>query len=60
MENRQQHRLRLPNLPGDGLLLWHIDDSKPTNTDENHYKVGLLQADGLRNLENACQPWRQG
>ena len=39
------------HLPGDGLLLWHIDDSKPTNTDENHYKVGLVQADGLRNLE---------
>jgi immune inhibitor A len=50
LENRQLTGYD-SRLPGDGLLLWHIDDSKPTNTDENHYKVGLLQADGLRNLE---------
>ena len=50
LENRQRTGYD-SDLPGDGLLLWHIDDSKPTNTDENHYKVGLVQADGLRNLE---------
>ena len=50
LENRQRTGYDA-QLPGDGLLLWHIDESKPTNTDENHYKVGLLQADGLRNLE---------
>jgi immune inhibitor A len=33
------------------LLVWHIDDAQPGNTDENHYKVGLLQADGDRDLE---------
>lgn len=38
-------------LPGDGLLLWHIDEAQPGNTDETHYKVGLLQADGNRDLE---------
>jgi immune inhibitor A len=38
-------------LPGNGLLLWHVDESQPGNTDENHYKVGLLQADGNRDLE---------
>jgi immune inhibitor A len=38
-------------LPGAGLLVWHIDDDQPTNADENHYKVGLLQADGQRDLE---------
>ena len=45
------HRLRLRDLPGDGLLIWHIDESQPDNTDENHYKVGLVQADGNRDLE---------
>jgi immune inhibitor A len=50
LENRQKTGYD-SHLPGDGLLLWHIDDSKPTNTDENHYKVGLVQADGLRNME---------
>jgi immune inhibitor A len=50
LENRQRTGYD-SHLPGDGLLLWHIDDSKPTNTDENHYKVGLVQADGLRNME---------
>ncbi|MBL8926773.1 MAG: M6 family metalloprotease domain-containing protein [Pseudonocardia sp.] len=38
-------------LPGSGLLLWHIDENQPGNTDENHYKVALLQADGKRDLE---------
>ncbi|MEO7131385.1 MAG: M6 family metalloprotease domain-containing protein [Dermatophilaceae bacterium] len=38
-------------LPGNGLLIWHIDESQPGNSDENHYKVGLLQADGNRDLE---------
>lgn len=46
-------------LPGDGLLIWHIDDNKPGNTDEwwpgsgntSHYKVALVQADNLWELE---------
>jgi immune inhibitor A len=38
-------------LPGSGLLLWHIDEAQAGNTDENRYKVGLLQADGNRDLE---------
>ncbi|GAA2750437.1 MULTISPECIES: M6 family metalloprotease domain-containing protein [Kitasatospora] len=41
------------SLPGPGLLVWHIDEAKPGNTDENHYKVGLLQADNKRDLETA-------
>lgn len=53
LENRQRTGFDA-QLPGGGLLLWHIDESKPTNTDENHYKVGLLQADGLRQLETAA------
>ncbi|MFG2820180.1 M6 family metalloprotease domain-containing protein [Kitasatospora sp. NPDC048365] len=52
VENRQQTGYD-QSLPGSGLLIWHIDDAKPTNSDENHYKVGLLQADARRDLELA-------
>ena len=52
VENRQQTGYDA-SLPGGGLLIWHIDEAKPTNTDENHYKVALVQADNLRQLELA-------
>jgi immune inhibitor A len=49
VENRQRTGFdRL--LPGDGLLIWHIDDSVSSNTDERHPKVALMQADGLNQL----------
>jgi immune inhibitor A len=38
-------------LAGSGLLLWHVDERQRDNTDESHYMVGLVQADGLRQLE---------
>ncbi|KAJ5896936.1 uncharacterized protein N7473_006335 [Penicillium subrubescens] len=38
------------SLPGFGLLVWHIDDSRDDNHDERHYKVGLMQADSLNQL----------
>jgi len=50
-------------LPGEGLLIWHIDESRRNNTDETHYLVALEQADGLFDLENdvnrgdANDPW---
>jgi immune inhibitor A len=50
LENRQRTAFDA-NLPGDGLLLWHIDENQPGNTDETHYEVGLLQSDGKRDLE---------
>src|SRR5215831_17531934 len=50
LENRQRTGYDA-NLPGDGLLIWHIDEAQPGNTDENHYKVALMQADGKRDLE---------
>ncbi len=50
LENRQRTGYDA-QLPGDGLLVWHIDESQPGNTDENHYKVALMQADGLRQME---------
>jgi immune inhibitor A len=51
LENRQQAGFD-SELPGSGLLIWHVDESKETNEDENHYLVALMQADGSRDLEN--------
>jgi immune inhibitor A len=50
LENRQRVGFDA-GLPGDGLLIWHIDEAQPGNTDENHYKVGLVQADNKRDME---------
>jgi immune inhibitor A len=38
------------NIPGEGLLIEHIDETKTGNTDENRYLVDVEQADGLRQL----------
>jgi immune inhibitor A len=38
-------------LPGGGLLVWHIDERQSGNTNPLSYKVGLVQADGKRDLE---------
>lgn len=32
-------------LPGEGLLIWHIDDNQPNNNNESHKKVDLEEAD---------------
>jgi immune inhibitor A len=50
LENRQKTGFDV-SLPGAGLLVWHIDEGQPGNTDENHYKVALVQADNHRDLE---------
>lgn len=60
VENRQRVNYDA-GLPGSGLLIWHIDASRPGNTAEcypggpscvvTHYKVGLVQADNQFNLE---------
>ncbi|HEX8498432.1 MAG TPA: M6 family metalloprotease domain-containing protein [Actinomycetales bacterium] len=50
IENRQRTGYDA-ELPGDGLLVWHVDDAQTTNSDENHPLVALLQADGSRDLE---------
>lgn len=58
VENRQRTGYD-SYIPGDGLLIWHIDDAQsgntsewyPGNTGSGHYKVALEQADGLWNLE---------
>ncbi len=40
------------NLPGEGLLITHIDDNQSNNTDENHYLVDVEQCDGQRHLNS--------
>jgi immune inhibitor A len=50
LENRQQTGFDV-SLPAGGLLIWHIDESQATNTDEHHYKAALMQADGKRDME---------
>jgi immune inhibitor A len=49
VENRQRKQYDR-GLPGDGLLVYHVDDAIETNTDERHPKVALLQADGRGDL----------
>ena len=49
VSNRQQ-TLFDTNLPGEGLIIEHVDDAKNNNTDENHYLVDIEQADGKRDL----------
>jgi immune inhibitor A len=50
VENRQRSGYD-QSLAGEGLLIWHVDETQSTNSDENHYKVALMQADGARDME---------
>ncbi|UCE66843.1 MAG: M6 family metalloprotease domain-containing protein [Candidatus Zixiibacteriota bacterium] len=50
------------SLPGEGLLIYHVDETVPNNSNQNHYKVAVEQADGEFHLENnsgsdAGDPW---
>lgn len=51
LENRRRTGLDA-HLPGEGLLLYHVDEHVPNNRNPNHFKVALEQADGLYQLEN--------
>ncbi|MBX7256995.1 MAG: M6 family metalloprotease domain-containing protein [Candidatus Hydrogenedentes bacterium] len=50
IENRQQSGFDA-GLPGNGLLIWHVDDRMTDNTDESHKWVDLEEADGLNGLD---------
>lgn len=58
VENRQKTGFD-SYLPGEGLLIWHVDESAGSNSEEwcpedpptPHYRVALEQADGLYGLE---------
>ncbi len=62
VENRHQSGFD-KSLPGNGLLILHIDDSRSDNDDQNHPLVGIIQADGetgflLNNLGEAKDLWK--
>jgi M6 family metalloprotease-like protein len=58
VENRQRTRFD-QYLPGEGLLIWHVDESAGSNSEEwcpgdsaiPHFRVALEQADGWYGLE---------
>ena len=50
IENRQKKKFD-KFIPGNGLLIWHVDDAMEDNENELHYKVSLMQADGKKDLE---------
>jgi immune inhibitor A len=39
------------SLPGEGLLVMHVDESRSNNNDQSHYLVGIQQCDRRRDLE---------
>ncbi len=52
IENRQPEGFD-ESLPGtkQGILIWHIDESRPDNTDENHLLVDLEEASEKQDLQ---------
>jgi immune inhibitor A len=68
-ENRQQTGYDSA-LPGEGLLIWHIDDGVETDNDNEwyppdhtsggHYLVALEQADGLWQIEKSASQGNTG
>ena len=62
IENREK-RDNDPGIPGEGLMIYHIDESQWGNSDENHFLVAVEQADGLFQLESGSNqgdgqdPW---
>lgn len=53
VENRQR-TLFDSQLPGDGLLIYHVDEAIGSNANEDHPKVKLMEADGLGHLHNGA------
>lgn len=49
LSNRNQRGFD-QHLPGEGMIIEHIDDNKGNNTDDNHYLVDIEQGDGLTEL----------
>lgn len=55
LENRQQKGFD-QNLPGSGLLIWHVDENKcvhyAPNSDPKHFFLTLVQSDGKNELQS--------
>jgi len=41
-------------LPGEGVLIYHVDESIDDNDNEHHPKIKLMEADGRNQLEEAA------
>jgi immune inhibitor A len=50
VENRRRQLFDY-SMPGEGLLIIHVDETVQDNRNENHYKVIVEQADGQLDLE---------
>jgi len=60
IENRQKAGYDAA-LPGEGLLIWHVDESQPNNANVSHKLVDLEEADGIQNMDCAsCNNYNQG
>jgi immune inhibitor A len=53
LENRQR-TLYDRKLPGEGLLVYHVDEAIDSNDDETHPFIKLLEADGLNHLHDGA------
>lgn len=51
LENRQKI-LFDTYLPSSGILIWRINENQSQNNNKSCFLVGLIQADGLKDLEN--------
>jgi hypothetical protein len=47
-------------LPGEGLLIWHIDEKMPNNSTDSHRLVDLEEADGDNKPGDPGDYWRGG
>ena len=56
IENRQRMGSET-HLPGTGLLIWHIDNSRSNNDNENHRMVDVKAADNYINGSSSGDPW---
>jgi len=56
IENRQRLGSE-QSLPGTGLVIWHVDNSKSNNTDEHHRMVDVKAADNHFDGSNAGDSW---
>lgn len=50
VENRQKYGFDA-SLPGEGLIIYHVDESRNSNSNEPRYLVSIEQADGRNDLE---------